>query len=547
MSILNNLLKHSQHCEDSTIYLIKSLGVKVTNNTIQKDLIEHPNYPSLLSISDVLNNYSIDSVAAKLSFDNFDQLKTPFLVHINGNKLKHSLFAVLNKFNNDFVEIYNPESRKIEKKSTKDFEQIYNGTVLAVEANHNAGEKEYKENIILEKQKNFFVHIALLSIPFLTLLMSGIALYSNFQKMLFPVLYSLLTLVGFIVSSLLILSEIDAYNPAISQICNVGKKINCSAILNSKGSKIFGISWSSLGLSYFMGILLILLVSGGLLDMSTFYLLGWVQVPVLSYIFYSIYYQWRIVKQWCILCLVIQAVLLLQFIMFLLMGIYNANTLSLIPLDIYFAVISSFLITFVMINSLMPALEKAKENKSKTTTLQRLKHNTQIFEALLEKQKFIGNSGDGLGIMKGNPNAKNKIVKVCNPYCGPCAQAHKALEELLQNNPEIGIQIIFTAFDTETDRKAPPVKHLLAISEMGDEKLTHQALNDWYLAEKKDYDLFALKYPLNSELQKQGEKVKAMREWCNNVNITFTPTFFINGFQLPEIYTIDDLKYFLNS
>jgi uncharacterized membrane protein/protein-disulfide isomerase len=547
MSILNNFLKHSQHCEDSTIYLIKSLGVKVSDTTIQKDLIEHPNYPSLLSISDVLNNYAIDSVAAKLAFENFSQLKTPFLVHINGKRLQHSLFAVLNKFNVEFVEIYNPESRKVENILIKDFEKIYKGTVLAVEVNENAGEKEYKKNITNEKQKSFFVNIALLSIPLLTVFMSGFALYNNFQKMILPVIYALLTLAGFIVSSLLILSEIDAYNPAIKQICNVGKKINCAAILNSKGSKIFGISWSSLGFTYFMGILLILLVGGGLSNVSTFYLLGWLQLPVLSYIFYSIYYQWRIVKQWCLLCLIVQAVLALQFIIFLLMGTYSTNSFSLVPLDTYFAIISSFVIIFVVTTTLIPALEKAKENKSKTTTLQRLKHNTQIFEALLEKQKFIGDTAVGLGIVKGNPNAKNKIVKVCNPYCGPCAQAHKVLEDLLQNNPDIELQIIFTASDNETDRKAPPVKHLLAIAEMGNEKLTQQALDDWYLAEKKDYDLFALKYPLNGELQKQSEKVKAMREWCSKVTISFTPTVFVNGYQLPEIYTIDDLKYFLSS
>ncbi|PUZ29772.1 hypothetical protein DCC81_10130 [Chitinophaga parva] len=37
-----------------------------------------------------------------------------------------------------------------------------------------------------------------------------------------------------------------------------------------------------------------------------------------------------------------------------------------------------------------------------------------------------------------------------------------------------------------------------------------------------------------------------MYEWCKKTNVTFTPTFFLNGYQLPENYSISDLKYFLS-
>ena len=93
---------------------------------------------------------------------------------------------------------------------------------------------------------------------------------------------------------------------------------------------------------------------------------------------------------------------------------------------------------------------------------------------------------------------------------------------------------------------ALPVKHLLAIAEKGDEEKTKQALDIWYLAEKKDYAAFANKYPMNGELKMQGDKIKAMQEWCDKTEITFTPTFFINGNQLPEIYSIANLNYFLS-
>jgi hypothetical protein len=78
-------------------------------------------------------------------------------------------------------------------------------------------------------------------------------------------------------------------------------------------------------------------------------------------------------------------------------------------------------------------------------------------------------------------------------------------------------------------------------------------LDDWYLAEKKDYEVFAAKYPMNGELKQQNAKVEAMKNWCDTTGIEFTPTFFVSMpsegnetvyYQLPSIYSVVDLKYF---
>ena len=145
----------------------------------------------------------------------------------------------------------------------------------------------------------------------------------------------------------------------------------------------------------------------------------------------------------------------------------------------------------------------------------------------------------------GNPAATNTIIKVCNPYCGLCAQVHPVIDRLLENNSNVNVQLIFTATDDEKDTRAKPVKHLLAVYEKQDDMLIKKALDDWYLADKKDYDLFAQKYLLNGEIEKQGGKLNAMNTWCEDVKIEFTPTFFVNGHQLPKNYKIDEVKYFL--
>ena len=40
-------------------------------------------------------------------------------------------------------------------------------------------------------------------------------------------------------------------------------------------------------------------------------------------------------------------------------------------------------------------------------------------------------------------------------------------------------------------------------------------------------------------------RLEPMQEWCTNVGIRFTPTYFVNGYQLPDSYKLDDLKQIL--
>ena len=129
---------------------------------------------------------------------------------------------------------------------------------------------------------------------------------------------------------------------------------------------------------------------------------------------------------------------------------------------------------------------------------------------MLKKQKRITAPVANLGIDLGKAGAAHTLIKVCSPYCGPCSKAHPKIEKLLDVNDNLQIKIIFTASDDDNNLMNKPVKHLLAIAEKGVEQLTKRALDDWYLDEKKDYEIFAAKYPVNGELLMQGVKLAAM-------------------------------------
>jgi uncharacterized membrane protein len=545
MNIFSRIAHPMQHCERTFLYLAQRLSVKITSTTIQNDLQSHPDYPSLLAFSDVLKNYGVDNAALKLRPEDFFALDPPFVAHISAEKSKYDVFSVVLEVSEQHIVIYNPGSGKNELLSYEEFGKIYKGVVLAIEAGQQAGEEDFKHKKKLEKRKRFYEVVIALMLPTLTLgsIIAAI-LNSGWENALTPVIFTLLTLAGCLIGVLLLWHEVDEHNPAIIEICHAGKKVNCSAILNSKAAKFLGVSWSVWGSTYFIGLLLSLL-TGGIMNSINLFLLGWINVIALPYVVYSIYYQWQIAKQWCLLCLAVQAILLLQFVTTFVGSFHQLHFWNEIPHRAYFTVASSFGFVLIALLLLIPALKKAKDGRDKGISLLRLKHNPQIFDALLAKQKKIENATEGLGITLGSAGARHKLIKVCNPYCGPCARAHPVMEDLLENNEDLQIQIIFTATDNDDDYRAKPVKHLLAIASKGDQELTKKALNDWYKAPIKDYDAFASKYPLGKEPARQTDKIKQMSNWCKETEIAFTPTFFVNGSLMPKLYNLADLKYLL--
>ncbi|MBP1617171.1 MAG: thioredoxin protein [Bacteroidetes bacterium] len=545
MSIFKSIVSPMQNCDEISVRFCQKLEVMVTETSLKKEVTDHPDYPSLLSVSDALRSFKVQNMALKTTSDNFSSFPVPFMVQINGQTSGHTLFAIVNKvLPNNAIDWYNPEKKKDEQTSKADFDKIFTGYVMLAEADEESGEADFRKKKKEEMRRNFQNGAIALALPILLLLLSGYKMASEgISATLFPICYATITLLGTITGALLLLYEIDQHNPVLQTVCRGGHKTNCGAILNSKASHIWGISWSSIGFTYFCGTLLALMTTG-LNAPEILSVLAFCNLAALPYIAFSLYYQGRIARQWCPMCLTVQAALALQFVTAFAGHFLQIPTSATISAIIPVAVCFGFV--FLAVQLLMPSLQKSKEGKYARQELARLKHNPEVFNALLKKQKRISEPATGLGITLGNSEGKTKLIKVCNPYCGPCATAHPVIEDLLQNNPDLQVQIIFTASGRETDFRNSPVQHLLAIAEKGDETLTKQALDDWYMVDKKDYDQFALKYPMNGELKSQMGKILTMNHWNETERVAYTPTFFVNDYQLPEIYHVSDLKYFLS-
>lgn len=543
MRFIDKLFHPIQNCEETTIVLCETLQLAYTRKALVDALLVHPDYPSFLAVSDVMKDYGVENISIYLKdAKELMEISQPFIAQIVSGNKSGKMFALVYSVSETKVSWYNPEKHKQEEVAFDDFVGRFTGYIQVLQKGETCGESEYKANRLVEQQQYIKECFYIYSIPIFTVVVSMISMIKNGVIIsAFPILYTFLVLVSAAVGIMLLIYEIEQNNPTLRKVCSIGQKTSCSAILNSQGAKIFGIHWSVIGVSYFLGGGLSLLVTG--MSHDILIIGAWLSVLSLFYTVYSIYYQGFVIKQWCTLCLIVQGLLVLQFLTALIGGFFaNITNLS-IEAVILYAVMITF--SFLLANCLMFGLQKNKSSNYYFKTFQRLKHNTSVFEVLLTKQKQIPELSPELGLTLGNPQGEWHIVKVCNPYCTPCAMVHPILDGILESSSKIKLQIIFTVAADNFDKRNNPIKLFLALQESHQD--VRKALVDWFKLENKDYDEFIRQYSVSDTLLgAQTNKMEMMRAWCIETNIRYTPTIFINNYQLPDIYTVTDLRYFLS-
>lgn len=511
-------------------FLIKKLKIPVSSYTIEKDLQDHPDYPSMLSLMDCLTSWNIPNEAYKINKEtcNIKELPFPFVAHLQRNGGE---FVFVQRIDDDLVSFSN-EMEQNGKLKLSDFFKFWDGVILYAEKDQSSGEKEYSQSLIKgfinEARFPFLVFILLCSI-FYTVDLGG--------ESLFYLVLLLLKLIGVGAGSLLLMHSINTSNPFIKNLCSIGKKNDCNAILKSDAAMVTSwLSWSELGMFYFSGTLVCLL-----LYPSSIELLGCLNFLCLPYTIYSIGYQIKI-KNWCVLCCIVQVLLWLEAAAFFRIGISFQN------FDLGFfdmtGIVFCFLVPIAIWSCIKPYLLKSGQVKPLNQQLKKFKYNSTLFHQLLSSQAKHSVPDDLMPIVLGNAEAETVITIVSNPFCGPCGVAHKKLDELLDKRKDIQLKVLFATANDEEDVRTKVAKHFTALSLSKDKLLVGQALNDWYSQSNKSYDQWVEKYPSTISEGLEAAMLK-QNQWCDMVKVSLTPTIFINGYELVDPYSLDDIKYLL--
>ena len=506
--------------------MLRILGANVSSSLLNDKLRSHPDYPSFCSITDTLDELGIDNAALQIDKEKLMEAPVPFLAQDN--------------IRGELIIINNPDQQI---KGNPGFEKNWNGTALLAEKPHIWKNSENEEALKKEKkarQKILFSVLFLIAI-------AAFSLFNYFSAQLTGILIA--TFTGLSIAVLIVQHELGISNELTEQLCSSGKNTDCDAVMQSKGSQFNKwMNWADAGIIYFASYSLLLIASlyGG--NTQGIFLLSLLSLAAIPFTLFSLYYQWRVIKKWCTLCLIIVGVLWLQFALLL------PVALSLVKGESAFASVtfssigfSIFIFSFVAVNWLLlikPAMKKNKELTDKNFSLLRFKYNPQVFDAFLKEQRKVDITFFENDLQLGNPYSPLQIVVACNPYCGPCAVTHKSLHELAEEN-NIGLTIrLSVKAENKEDKRTIAARYILQVltKKKKGQILDGNVLHDWYVT--MDFEKFRDKYPLHSNTNVQ-QQLEQHEQWIKEAKIEFTPTIFINGYQLPKQYKSDELKYLL--
>jgi protein-disulfide isomerase len=515
---------------------VKELNIPVTKTSIKLEFEKHPQQHSLLAINDVLNTFGINNAAYEIETKQLDNEFCPFIAHLSRN---NGEFVIVKQLSADKV-LVSGQTLKTEQLPRADFDAAYDGSILIADAEDASGEADYQQNRrkeIIESLKVPFIAASLLAASLLYVLQNQDRVSSLSWTV---VIWGILKSIGLLISILLLVQSLDANNSFIQRLCTSGKNLNCNAILKSKAANVTeGLSWSEVGFFYFSSTTLILLFYGS--SLSVLQSLALFNLLCLPYTFYSVYYQYKIAKQWCVFCSGIQALFWLEF--------FTSFHLLLLPV-IWpsFTQIAGMLILFILPVAawvfLKPFLKAKQEAESARQQLSIYKNNAELFNKVLVSQKQQVQPDDDFAIVLGNNEPKKVITIVSSPTCPPCSKAHQLLENWLNKDESLQLRVIFSVLPAEQESvKYKVIRHLLALKSAPGQMLK-QAMHTWYGQKEENVESWIAKFPAPQEQEPDGILAK-QQQWCDSVGINFTPTVFINGYKLPDPYHLEDIKYLI--
>lgn len=515
---------------DALSMLLNQQQVHVTRQTLRERLYLHPNFPSLVAISDVLKQFKVSNIAVQIEREQLIHIPLPSLAFLS---IDGGIFAPIRSVNDSTIEWLDTKRGWINEPLT-DFYSKWNQVVLLSEPNEQSGENNYSQKRLEEVRE--MIRIPALIVGFILSITLLFLVLNTHSQLLISWQYLTMLLiksVGAVTSFALLMHSIDSNNSVARKLCGLGQSSNCNSILSSSGATLWGwLGWSEVGFIYFMGGICAFIAQLVFLQ-STVY--QWVQLlSLLTFPFtiYLISYQYIIAKSWCRLCLIVQGSLCLECIITLTQGLpmvmphADSITLSLLGL--------SFLLPALFWMLFKRPLSLAVQNYPLRRELQKVKFNANYVQSQFRQQPIMPPIFTNMRVPTlGNQLAANTLTIVTNPTCGPCIKLHPELESLLARNQEMRVQFVFVTYGQSRelvhkllslpDDKLPVGLQLCYSKTSADKKLwkeiTHALVEDEYALHQIDIH----------------------HRWCDLAGITGTPTIFLNGHQLPLSYTIQDV------
>lgn len=477
----------------------------------------------------------------------FREFNLPFISFLSFDRKQY--LALVDNISEDSISYHTTQGKNIE--NINSFFSKYTGLSLLffIDNKHDNS----KQDRWLISFLNTFIYLIksnYIALVFTILIFLIAAYFSSVTGNFVNILIFALKVCGLLISYSLIAHKFNQDSSFVSSFCHSNKS-DCEFVIDNDASNKFLniIDWSYLGLLYFMGTTFYLFLECNDFT-NTISVLFYFNIPCIVFSIYSLWYQMVKTKKYCYFCLGTLVVFFLEFVALS----YHYNFLlprfNFLSLSICFT--AGALVLFVMINYFNSRQQYYKYRER----FNDIKYDLHTFNGLLASEEIFefGNYDDILRF--GNYNSINEITLITNPFCAPCIQVHQQIEELLSENDNFLINILFSVSPSK-DNKSPRYKIAKTIVQLYKDKgrdYAYKALNKWYLNQTSynyNYETWKSIIDLNNEYDDNYNNDhidKILLDYenlCDANMIKYTPTVFFNGYRLPRFYNVTDLKYLI--
>lgn len=509
--------QHQLVFEDIVRRWLRSLGIKTHRQFIAKELQTHPDYPSLVSLTDFLDMGGMQYCATESDRASIMDFNYPLLAHVNQG-------------GNDYL-------MQVDKPATfeSDEKLRHNWSGIVVFADGKAGWK-VPENTKLLQRQHAFTAIGIIAG---LLVLAAVGMAFNFSPGLALLTWGILTLAGLTFGVFTITTELGMQIGIVNEVCNsVGGRAGCKAVLRSKLAKVYGsITVADLALSYFLTQFVFFVAAAWYPALMATLMV--IAMPLILAAGASLVIQKFRLKRWCALCLVIVGVLSLQSA--LAFAFFNdAFSLLQPPAIGYFFVVQAMFC--LAIQPIKAHLKDSTEKDNHAQDLLKWKRDPLLFIAQWERMQQVDTTTMPHELHFGNPNAALELVVACNPFCGPCQYAHGVLDEIYETyKDQLSVKVRFLSMEDRAENITEAVTAIFQCARglQSPEEVAHM-LSDWF--RYMNLDKWRKRWQYNNLLDVKDQLV-AHRKWMNEVGLRGTPTFYINGRRMPKSYVLKDLMH----
>lgn len=344
----------------------------------------------------------------------------------------------------------------------------------------------------------------------------------------------IISLVGIGVTYLLLLKQGKVQSEYTDKICSLFKQGDCNSVLESDAAKLWGVfSWSEIGFGYFISSLFLVVFYPHWIPYMMI-----ISLMALPYTVWSVWFQYKVAKQWCPLCL---SVLLLLWAMAI-VNVCGECRLPAFEMQELISVAILYLFPFLSLHILAEHWFKLKQLENVKYELNNLKASESVFLSQLEQEPHYEVSVESSQIIWGSPRSKLHITVLTNPHCNPCAKMHKLIGRLLKEmGDKVCVQYLFCSFNKELEKSA---RFLIAVYQQERHEDVERIYNEWFEGKKYLGETYITKFGFDLNSKEVNYELRKHNEWHHKNKLTATPTVLINGYRLPEMYKIEDMKHF---